>query len=57
MALDIYIKMSKLPARCTKCGRELRIGQRIVTDGEYDFDSCDCERKFRWERIKRWLDW
>lgn len=43
--LNIYIKMGT-PSNCAKCGKLIRRGQRVVTDGELDFDTCMCYNSY-----------
>lgn len=50
--LDIYIKLG-YPSCCVMCRREIRIGQRVMTDGEHDFCDGACEHVY--EQVQTWL--
>jgi hypothetical protein len=43
--LNIYVLMGT-PTKCEACGKPFHKGQRIVTDGEHDFDTCQCYTKY-----------
>lgn len=43
--LNIYVKMGT-PSICATCGKTIRRGQRTVTDGKHDFDTCQCAREY-----------
>lgn len=44
--LNIYVKMGT-ECECAVCGRQIHIGQRVVTDGVNDFDTCQCAETYR----------
>lgn len=39
---DIYVNFSVKPRTCYTCGKQIRTGGRVVTDGKHDFDTCQC---------------
>lgn len=45
---DVYVKLGP-PSRCIECDKEIRVGQRVITDGHHDFDTCKCEERYRQE--------
>lgn len=44
--LNIYVLMGT-PKQCETCGKPFHIGQRIVTDGKHDFDTCKCAVNYK----------
>lgn len=44
--IDIYINLSATPLRCDQCGKKIRTGGRVVTDGQHNFDTCQCESEY-----------
>lgn len=50
--LDLYVKLGK-PSKCATCHKPIRIGQRTFTDGQHDFDTCNCVGRYEDERADR----
>lgn len=47
--LNMYVNFSVNPIVCDQCGKRIHTGGRVVTDGKYDFDSCQCAEEYEGE--------
>lgn len=45
--LNIVVNLSTRPIKCEACGKSIRTGHRVVTNGKHNFDTCECEAQFK----------